>query len=59
MHELALIRTLPLNDIAVEQPLTAIHKQKNTPKKPGEKYKTWVMPPLRERYIKHKKHDPL
>ncbi|HEY4875418.1 MAG TPA: hypothetical protein VIH86_07585 [Puia sp.] len=59
MHKLAVIRKLAIKEIATTQPLTVVHKQKNIRQKQDGKYKTWVMPPLRQRYIKHKNHDPL
>jgi hypothetical protein len=59
MNKLAVIRELPLKKIDTTRSLTIVHKQKNTRQKPAGKYKTWVMPPLGERYIKHKDHDPL
>jgi hypothetical protein len=59
MHKLAVIRKSAVKEITTTQPLTIVHQQKNTRQKPDGKYKTWVMPPLQERYIKHKNHDSL
>ena len=59
MHKLAVNRNSPLKDTVVAKSLTVIHQLKYSIQKPDGKYKTWVMPPLRERYVKHKNHDPL
>jgi hypothetical protein len=49
----------PLKEIVIARNLTVVHKQPDLRQHPDEKYKNWMMPPLSERYIKHKKHDPL
>jgi hypothetical protein len=61
MSKTAGIRELPAKEIIVPKGLTVVHKQKqqSIQRIAEEKRKNWVMPPLQERYIKQKKHDPL
>jgi hypothetical protein len=46
-------------EMVIAPNLTVVHKQQLLRQHHHEKYKTWVMPPPRERYIRQKKHDPL
>jgi hypothetical protein len=59
MNSLARNRGSSVKEIVVARNLTVVHKQQAIGQNPNEKYKSWMMPPLSERYIKHKKHDPL
>jgi hypothetical protein len=59
MHKVAEIRKMSLKEIDITQQLTFVHSQDATPENHEEDYKGWVMPPLREKYIKHKANDPL
>jgi hypothetical protein len=59
MNEHAKNRESSFKEIVIAKNLTVVHMQADRRQHPHEKYKTWVMPPIRERYIKHKKHDPL
>jgi hypothetical protein len=59
MSRLARNHGSSVKDIVIAPNLTVVHKQEYLRKYPHEKYKTWVMPPPREKYIRHKKHDPL
>jgi hypothetical protein len=61
MSKTAEIREQSSKEIIAAKRLTVVHKQRprDAPLTPEEKRKAWVMPPLRERYIKQKKHDPL
>jgi len=59
MNSLLKNRQSPVKEIVIARNLTVVHKQQDHCQHPTEKYKSWVMPPLSERYIKHKRHDPL
>jgi hypothetical protein len=61
MNMLANNRQSQVKEMSIAQNLIVVHKKQFLPQNqnPHEKYKSWVMPPQRERYIKHKKHDPL
>ena len=61
MSKTAGIREFPTKEIITPKGLTVVHKQKqqSVQRIAEEKRKNWLMPPLPERYIKQKKHDPL
>jgi hypothetical protein len=54
-------RISAVKEMSIAQNLTVVHKKQYPPQNqnPHEKYKSWVMPPQSEKYIKYKKHDPL
>jgi hypothetical protein len=61
MHKLAANHESSVKEMTIVQNLTVVHKKKYPLQNQNhhEKYKSWAMPPQSERYIKHKKHDPL
>ena len=61
MHKLAANHESSVKEMTIVENLTIVHKKQYDPQHQNtkEKYKTWVMPPQSEKYIKQKKHDPL
>jgi hypothetical protein len=59
MKRLVRKRESSVKEIVIARNLIVVHKQQGIRQDPNEKCRSWIMPPHSERYIKHKKHDPL